>query len=126
MRRTVALLAFVTTSWIHVVTFGCVAGSMPSDVSESPSDDQAYAHAPYKLSRVRPRTHMLESADASSPLSGDSECRLTMACNLPMIEVGAERALLDEPTPTRVAPSFAARPVDVDLGADTPPPRRYA
>lgn len=141
MRRTLALLALLATSWPHAVVLECALASEPpaeetgAAMHAGPSagqDENRRAHhgghhhgggdAHHGSDPAGPRT------DASSDAPpGGPQCAMVMACGLVMAQAGpgpAQEATSD----TRAGPPARtpAAPLAVELSADTPPPRLSA
>ena len=145
MRRTLAVLALLATSWPHVMVLECALGS--GDLSDGPeatadagtfgADHEGHGHAHHG----QHATHHLAGVDAqragdpagpraqppsSAPIGGQ-QCAMVMACGLVMMRSGGApaEALAPEPAAGPSARTLAI-PSAVELAADTPPPRPSA
>ena len=135
MRRTLALLALLATSWPHVAVLECALGSTGASAA-APGHHGAAAHAEPGSTAHHGAAHhgaghegRLDdhaSSGGSAP-AGGLQCAMVMACGLVMIQSGSGTAVAE----TRSGPEEAFEP-SVDppaaavLSADPPPPRRYA
>ena len=134
MRRTLALLALLATSWPHVVVLECALGSRGPATAHEAGEHGHHgggdAHhgggdAHHAGDNAGHAGHRAE-APSDGPLGG-TQCAMVMACGLVMIRAGDDAA---EEVAPRSAGDARVRtlssPAAVDLVAETPPPRPSA
>jgi hypothetical protein len=136
MRRTLAVLALLATSWPHVVVLECALGSPAPDAGAEARQGGMAAlaggHHGHQGRRSRqgagheqgPAPSAGSHADAAP---GGLPCAMVMACGLLMIQAEREASAGVAPTaPRRMTRHVLETPSAVDLVADPPPPRRRA
>ena len=145
MRRTLAVLALLATSWPHVVVLECALVSAAPRAAAA-----AAAPGPPTHSGTHPGTHHgppphagglaaihhgvghehvpvpAAGTDAEAP-PGGLACGMVMACGLVMIRAEGEASgAVASLAPQRMVPRTLAVPSAADLAADPPPPRDNA
>ena len=118
MRRILAVLALLATSWPHVVVLECALGSAaPRAATEAAAHHGVgHEHVPVPAAET----------DEEAPVGG-LECGMVMACGLVMIQAQGEvSGEVASAAPQRAAPRTLAAPSVADLAADPPPPRGNA
>lgn len=125
MRRPLALLALLVTTWSNAAVLRCSA--MASVSEESQSSAGHHAHAGHGA----PTPDTSDDTDAAGANNGPGsphtqECGLVMACGTALNGTGAT---LDHELPGPLGAILhapAAAPTTVDLTQEPPPPRRLA
>jgi hypothetical protein len=130
MRRTLAVLALLATTWPHAVVLECALGSTPS--SERTGQHPA-AHAGAEGSAHHGAAHHgaghehRSDGSAGSAPAGGSQCAMLMACVTAMIRSVSGTAVMEAGSaPQDGFPPSLDAPAAADLAADPPPPRRSA
>ena len=146
MRRTLAVLALLATSWPHVMVLECALGSVSHEDEHEAAVDagtsrgldreghghEHHGHHPTHHPVGVDARHVGDGAgpraepSSSAPVGGQ-QCAMVMACGLVMMQSGAAAAEAVAPEPA-TDPSARAlgAPAAFELTADTPPPRRNA
>lgn len=101
MRRLIAVVALLVTTWPHVALMRCI-GPLPSQLSGASSMVSEHEH-------------------------GNPECPALMVCNAAMVESVSDVAVAEPQAPAmRLFEPPALAPTAAVLTADPPPPRRSA
>jgi hypothetical protein len=145
MRRTLALLALLATSWPHVAALECALGATELPAPAEAARDRGSArgghgHDPHGHSTHGHGAHGREARggppdgtalhagpEADGAPTGGPQCALVMACGLVMIQADPSTADLGQPSPCAAGRGAAIdAPQAAVLVADPPPPRRIA
>lgn len=126
MRRPLALLALVVTTWSNAAALQCAVSAAPTGHAEAAAEKMAHSghtHAPVSQEPERASEHG-HGGPTSHP--GTPDCGAIMACGAAL---GATMAHGDHAEPDGLE-RFGAGPADspstADLSQDPPPPRRHA
>jgi hypothetical protein len=129
MRRTLALLALLATSWPHVVALECALGSAAPAAAEEGRHGAhgAHGHADAHAGMKHGHTEDSRTPSDGTTAPGGGDCALVMACGLVMIRADGEAMATERASRPEIgrSPSVDAPSTTVPV-ADPPPPRRNA
>lgn len=126
MRRTLALIALLATSWPHAVALECAVASASRSGAEAGHEAQhrhGHGHAG-TLHALPPGPSTATDDDVPT---GGRECAMVMACGLTMLRTEGDHASA-VPASRPEAGHVAApeTPTGAIMVVDPPPPRRHA
>jgi hypothetical protein len=130
MRRTIALVALLATSWPHAVALECVLGSAApetADVSTHRAEGHAHGHGHAHGGMTYGPTRGSGTVSERGAPPAASDCAQVMTCGLVMIRTEGEGTGTPR-TSERDAGGFpiVGTPTTTVPVADPPPPRRNA
>lgn len=132
MRRTLAVLALVATSWPHAVVLECALGSTSVPSGAVPAHHGAGHSDAHHGSPGHHGSHLAAGGaagavgDQGTP-SGGAACAMAMACGLTMLKAAGDA--LASPgvgTPDAAPAASLLPPAPAELTGEAPPPRRNA
>jgi hypothetical protein len=127
MRRSLAILALLATSWPHVVVLECALGSASPAAAQQAGHEGRHAHARGHRGTANGHGMGLRVESTADVSEGAQQCAMVMACGLVMIQAESRAAAAMQASAPDAGPVGAVNaPSTADLEADPPPPRRHA